>query len=137
MSDGHRGNQVAIHSGLRETVLEIYLFTIHVEALIHAAEAVEGSTGHNHASTHNPVSLRIRSTGACLNVMADTAVPPVSRLKTSQRSEPFPSHMRCGGELACDPLLLAIVANNLGASENLAVTLYCSKHARDEGVIQF
>ena len=44
--------------------------------------------------------------------------------------------MRCGGELACDPLLLAVVANDLRASQHLAVAFHGCEHARDEGVIQ-
>ena len=45
--------------------------------------------------------------------------------------------MRCGGEIACDPLLLAIVANNLRACQHLAVTFHCCEHTGDEGIIQF
>ena len=44
--------------------------------------------------------------------------------------------MRCGGELTCHPLLLAVVANDLRASQDLAVTFHGCEHAGDEGVIQ-
>ena len=44
--------------------------------------------------------------------------------------------MRCGGELTSHPLLLAIVADDLRASQDLAVTFHGCEHARDESVIQ-
>lgn len=44
--------------------------------------------------------------------------------------------MRCGGEFTCHPLLLAVVANDLRASQHLAVAFHGCEHARDEGVIQ-
>ena len=44
--------------------------------------------------------------------------------------------MHCGGELTCHPLLLAVMANNLRASQDLTVALHGCEHARDEAVIQ-
>ena len=72
----------------------------------------------------------------CLNIVSNAAVPPLRRLEASQRGEPFPGDMSGGGELAGHPLLLAVVADDLRAGQNLAVCLGCGEHAGDEGVIQ-
>ena len=116
--------------------MEVHLFAVHVEALVHAAEAVEGRARHDHAGTHNPVDLRVGGSGACLNIVSNAAVPPLRRLEASQGGEPFPGDMSGGGELAGHPLLLAVVADDLRAGQNLAVCLGCGEHAGDEGVIQ-